>query len=68
MCCAGPEEQGVGDWLVRSKKTKHSRERQEESYQSVVEADVSLQTRANVVELHNRYFSCSDGQDVLQVW
>ncbi len=36
-------------------------EREKESYQSVVEANVSLQAGTNMVELHNGYFCCRDG-------
>lgn len=40
--------------------------REKEPYQSVVEANVSLQAGANMIELHDGYFCCRDGQDVLQ--
>lgn len=36
------------------------------THQSVVQADVSLQATLPVFKLHNRHFSCSDGQYVPQ--
>lgn len=37
-------------------------------YQCVVEANVSFQAGANMVELHNGYFCSCDGQDVLHTF
>lgn len=72
VCCAGPERENVClkalgcKFLTSSFETKLKREK--EPYQSVVEANVSLQAGANMVELHDGHFCCCDRQDVLQTW
>lgn len=38
------------------------------THKGVVEADVSLQTTLPVLKLHDRHFSCCDGQDVPQTY
>lgn len=53
---------------LRQNKNWKKKSREKEPYQGVVEANVSLQAGANMVELHDRYFCCGDGQDVLQTW
>lgn len=67
MCCAEPGEKNF--LFVYGKlqiyfwqKTKA----RDELYQGVIEADVSFQTSANMVKLHNGDFGCGDGQDVFQ--
>lgn len=36
------------------------------THQGVIKANISLQTTLSVFKLHNRHFSCCDGQDVPQ--
>lgn len=70
LCCAEPEIRGRNDnkWF----KTKHLRQNQTGGktgpYQCVVQADVSLQAGADMVELDNGYFCRRDGQDVFHTW